>query len=90
MLMQQVKTPAAACAGGVDGLVLTGRPASEEKLDLEMGCDNIADNRSFILKTVSNNMAQRTETLLRGRTWMFSLILSCKSKEPESHCQRSL
>jgi len=31
MLMQQVKTPAAACTGGVDGLVLTGRPASEEK-----------------------------------------------------------
>ena len=41
-----------------------------KKLDLEIGCDNIADNRNFILKTIANNMAQRTETLLRGRTLM--------------------
>lgn len=41
-----------------------------KKLDLEMGCDNIANNKNFILKTISNNMIQHTETLVRGRTWM--------------------
>jgi len=41
-----------------------------KKLDLEIGCDNIANKKNFILNTISNNISQRTETLLRGRTLM--------------------
>lgn len=49
-----------------------------KKFDLEIGCNNIADNKSFIVKTISNNIAQHTETLLRGRTWMFKSFFKFK------------